>query len=307
MPARPRTTSGAPGHGSSTGGSRHELIGEHTAFTSDSRLMALCIDRQVSLADAATGRELARLSTVQPVAPTPLSFSPDGTKLVVSTDRNTAHVWDLRRVRDQLATMGLDWDAPAYSAANEHDGPPPPRAVRVVGEVRENQARRAGELAEMDRRLAADPNDADALIHRGWLRLNLSKPAEAVADLERGVRLRPDDTDALFLLSQAYSQSNNLEGGAGGPGDLPDTMPRRHGCPRQERPVGAPASAGSRRRRTNSPGSSKPIPAGMQVRARRAEILLRLRRFAEALADLNTLIKRYPERSGSLRTSQSGP
>ena len=73
--------------------------------------MAMCVDHQISLADAATGRELARLSTVQRVAPTPLSFSPDGTKLVVSTDRNTAHVWDLRRVRDQLAPMGLDWAA----------------------------------------------------------------------------------------------------------------------------------------------------------------------------------------------------
>ena len=190
----------------------YEKIGFYTTFTSDSRLIALTVDNQVSLADAAAGRELARLSTVQSIAPTPLAFSPDGMKLVVSTDRNTAHVWDLRRVRDQLTTRGLDWDAPAYSAspiATKAEGPRPPREVRVVGEVRDNKARRTGELAEMDRRLAAFPNDAEALFHRGWLRLKMSQPAQAVGDLERAVRLRPDDIDALFFLSQAYSQTRN--------------------------------------------------------------------------------------------------
>ena len=57
------------------------------AFTGDGRLMALGIaPDQVLLADAATGRELARLTTLQPVTPTPLVFSPDGTKLVARTE-----------------------------------------------------------------------------------------------------------------------------------------------------------------------------------------------------------------------------
>ena len=72
---------------------------------------------QVLLADAATGRELARLTTLQPVTPTPLAFSPDGTKLVARTDQKTVLVWDLRRIRDQLAPLGLDWDAPPYPTA----------------------------------------------------------------------------------------------------------------------------------------------------------------------------------------------
>jgi WD40-like Beta Propeller Repeat len=180
-----------------------DQVADHIAFTHDGKLMALRRDDRIMPAHAATGQELARLSTVQFVAHAPLNFSPDGTKLVVSTDRNTAHVWDLRRVRDELTPMGLDWDAPAYSAANEHGNPLTRRAVRVIGEVRENQARRASELAEMERRLATDPNDAEALMHRGWLRLNLSQPAQAVADFERCVRLRPDDNDILFLLFQA--------------------------------------------------------------------------------------------------------
>ncbi len=82
-------------------------------FTAAGRLMALGIaPDQVRLADAATGHELARLTTLQPMIPTPLVFSPDGTKLIASTTRKTALVWDLRRIRNRLALMGLDWDAP---------------------------------------------------------------------------------------------------------------------------------------------------------------------------------------------------
>ena len=116
------------------------------AFTSDGRLMALGIaPDQVMLADAATGRELARLTTLQPVTPTPIVFSPDGTKLIARTNQSSVLVWDLRQIRDHLGLLGLDWDAPPYpTVPDSRDalGPvPPPRAVRVVGEVLEPQAR----------------------------------------------------------------------------------------------------------------------------------------------------------------------
>ena len=68
--------------------------------------------------------------------PTPLNFSPDGTKLVVGTDRNTVLVWDLRRIRDQLTPIGLDWDAPPYPTApvaSEAEGPLPPLPMRSCG------------------------------------------------------------------------------------------------------------------------------------------------------------------------------
>ena len=85
--------------------------------------------------------------------------------------------------------------------------------MRVVGEVIETQGQgRGAELAEMNRRLAANLDDAEALIHRGWLFHLEKKWPDAIADLERRLRLRPDDTDALFLLAQAYGQTNNLPG-----------------------------------------------------------------------------------------------
>ena len=110
--------------------------------------------------------------------------------------------------------VGLDWDAPPYpTAPDSRDaiGPlPPPRPVRVVGEVIEPQARRAAELAEMNRRLAAKPDDAEALIHRGWLFTQQKKWPEAIADLEHLLRLRPGDSDASWLLGEAYQETGNL-------------------------------------------------------------------------------------------------
>jgi hypothetical protein len=66
------------------------------AFTGDGRLMALGIaPDQVLLADVAAGRELARLTTLRSVTPTPLVFSPDGTMLIARTDQETVLVRNL--------------------------------------------------------------------------------------------------------------------------------------------------------------------------------------------------------------------
>jgi serine/threonine protein kinase/WD40 repeat protein/tetratricopeptide (TPR) repeat protein len=269
------------------------------AFSGDGRLMALGIaPDQVLLADAATGRELARLTTLQPVTPTPLAFSPDGTKLVASTHQRTALVWDLRRIRDQLAPRGLNWDAPPYptaSAVSEASGlVPPPRSVRVIGEVIETKARRAAELAEMNRRLTANPDDAEALIHRGWLFHLEKKWPDAIADLERWLRLRPDDTDALFLLAQAYGQTNNLPAAR--------TTLERY-LVRSSEDIDARAMRGEvsfrlGRLQEAADDSTKVLaadPGRDPVRYRRAQIWLRLGRFPEALADLAPLIQRDPQ------------
>ena len=113
-------------------------------FTADGQLMAIGVGAdQVLLADATTGRELVRLTTLRPIDPMPLAFSPDGTKLATGTSQKTALVWDLRRIRDQLASRGLDWDALPYPASNAAGAVasafPPLRRVRVVGEIVETK------------------------------------------------------------------------------------------------------------------------------------------------------------------------
>ena len=85
-------------------------------FSPDGRLMTVQgANRLIRLVETETGRTLARLESPDLCRVWPV-FSPDGSRLVVSThDGSAAHVWNLRTIRRQLAAMGLDWDAPAYS------------------------------------------------------------------------------------------------------------------------------------------------------------------------------------------------
>ncbi len=70
----------------------------------------------IRLVEAETGRTLARLESPDLCTVAGATFSADGSRLVVTTgDGPAVHVWDLRAIRRQLATIGLDWDAPAYS------------------------------------------------------------------------------------------------------------------------------------------------------------------------------------------------
>ncbi len=282
----------------------HQIDHEHgggyhpPAFTSDGRMMALGIAAdQVLLADAATGRELTRLTTLQTVTPTPLAFSPDGTKLVASTNQKTALVWDLRRIREQLKPMGLDWDAPPYptaSAASGAAGPlPPPRPVRVLGEVIEPRARRAAELAEMNRRLAAKPDDAEALIHRGWLFTHEKKWRDAIADLEHRLRIHPDDSDASWLLGEAYQETGNLAGALAVFGGLLERTPDDRDA-RLQRGLLALALSQPDLAIADFSRILVAEPDLDRARYRRAQALIRLGRHREALVDLDILIPKYP-------------
>ncbi len=278
----------------------HHHNGFHPpAFSGDGRLMALGIaPDQVLLGDAATGKELARLTTLQPGNPTPRAFSRDGTKLVASTGEKTALVWDLRRIRAQLTPMGLDWEAlpyPADSTASDPAGPPaPPRPVRVLGEVIEPQARRAAELAEMNRRLAEEPDDAEALIHRGWLFTQKKKWRDAIADLEHRLRIHPDDSDASWLLTEAYQETYNAAGALTAFSRLLERSPDDRDARIQRGllalAVGQPdlAVEDFSRVLTREPDLDR-------ARYRRAQALMRLGRHREALADLDILIPKHPE------------
>jgi WD40 repeat protein len=83
------------------------------AFSADGRMMA-CMPEPltVKLLDPNTGNELATLTPPTPTSVEDLCFSPDGTKLVVSTGMASTYLWDLRLIRRQLREMNLDWEPP---------------------------------------------------------------------------------------------------------------------------------------------------------------------------------------------------
>jgi WD40 repeat protein len=102
------------------------------AFSPDSRLLALCDTPDViRLVHVETGREVARLTGPEPNWYCPVCFSPDGAHLVATDgDGKGLYVWDLRRIREQLAGLGLDWEAPAYPPAKPRS--PAPLRIEVV-------------------------------------------------------------------------------------------------------------------------------------------------------------------------------
>ena len=72
---------------------------------------------RIQLYDAGTLplRHLATLETPGPASLTGLSLSPAGTRLAATTDYNVIALWDLRRLRQELAALDLDWEMPPYS------------------------------------------------------------------------------------------------------------------------------------------------------------------------------------------------
>jgi hypothetical protein len=69
--------------------------------------------------------EIARLQSPEVGRLTPGCFSPDGSRLLARGDETgTMYVFDLRRIREQLAGLGLDWDAPGYPPARPEETNP---------------------------------------------------------------------------------------------------------------------------------------------------------------------------------------
>ena len=105
-----------------------------------SKLLAYTSSRyQVELQDPATGRPLATLEAPDGLQVIAMLFTPGGDRLVVwSTSPSHIRVWDLRLLRQRLAQLGLDWEAPPYEppAAN----PPLPLRIEVDAGAAQNSA-----------------------------------------------------------------------------------------------------------------------------------------------------------------------
>lgn len=87
------------------------------AFSPDGKLMAMEMSPAViHLKETSTGRTVAQLEDPFGDRSDLMTFSRDGTKLIVLSPYASAiHVWDLRVLRSSLKAMGLDWDWPEFS------------------------------------------------------------------------------------------------------------------------------------------------------------------------------------------------
>jgi serine/threonine protein kinase/WD40 repeat protein len=107
---------------------KQKIDGQGWCFSPDGRqLVVQDASKVIRLVETETGRTLARLESPDLYAVNIATFSPDGARLVVTTqDGPAVHVWDLRAIRRQLARIGLDWDSPAYSNDDPADASLPP-------------------------------------------------------------------------------------------------------------------------------------------------------------------------------------
>jgi tetratricopeptide (TPR) repeat protein len=88
-------------------------LGAGEPFDATTKLVVLAQTNGVyRLVELATGRELAQLEVPEQNTRQAV-FAPDGTRLIVA-GKNGLGIWDLRRIRNELAKLGLDWDAPPY-------------------------------------------------------------------------------------------------------------------------------------------------------------------------------------------------
>jgi serine/threonine protein kinase/WD40 repeat protein/tetratricopeptide (TPR) repeat protein len=247
-------------------GWRSEKVRLGGVSSPDNRLWAYGTNEgSIRLVFPDTDQEIARLVSPEPGGLGPSRFSPDGTLLLATgAETGDLYVFDLRRIRRQLAELGLDWDLPDYPPARPEDTNPalaPPLEVELIGAAGATSAAKmaASESRRAVIKLLGNPFDAEAHFRLGMRLVDAGNPEQARAHLTVALALRPEMDEALYPLAQAAFR---LERWA-------DTVADTTRCLKKYA-----FDARARRLRV------------------RAEMLLK--RFADAVADLGILLKTYP-------------
>jgi serine/threonine protein kinase/WD40 repeat protein/tetratricopeptide (TPR) repeat protein len=179
------------------------------AFSPDGQVVAFPSSLNVvQLVETESGRPIARLESPESGPIWWLTFSPDGGQLVTSTQAGVVKLWDLRRIREQLRAIGLDWDRPAYPAAPSWADAKPLRVEVHLGEAlfapmvqdavargraraNINQWRQAIEY--FSNAIEMNPLWADVWMHRGIAYAATRQWEYAVDDLSQAIELEPWD------------------------------------------------------------------------------------------------------------------
>jgi serine/threonine protein kinase/WD40 repeat protein len=177
--------------------------GINGCFSPDGRLLAVQDSAgAIRLVRPESGVELARLEAPEQTRLIPACFTPDGTKLIaVGLDTQALHVWDLRALRQGLVELGLDLDAPPFSAA-QPDSVPLLQAQVSRGKnfdlLPGGDPYRIG-LASLF--IAVNPFNWDAYLVRGRQYAGLGEWHKAVADYDMALFLMPKGERRIRSLS----------------------------------------------------------------------------------------------------------
>jgi serine/threonine protein kinase/WD40 repeat protein/tetratricopeptide (TPR) repeat protein len=189
-----RVGSWEPGPRVSRDGAGYQL--GPVAFSRDGRTAAIAPSpRVIRLIDPESGREFATLEAPIPDGLKSLCFTPDGDRLLAGTVHGVIQAWDLRRIRDQLRALGLDWDPPADPPRSADD----PKPVEVEVDC--------GTLLDREKYsviLAFFPFHAEAYYQRGLAYRRFQQGREAVRDFSMALALRPGHAEALWQRAQVH-------------------------------------------------------------------------------------------------------
>jgi serine/threonine protein kinase/tetratricopeptide (TPR) repeat protein len=163
------------------------------------------------LVELATGRELARLEDPEQQGERQAVFTPDGTRLIVGA-KNGLRVWDLRRIRAELAKLDLDWEALPYPPARAAKDTPPLSVTVNLGEIApevhcsQGDTARAGHnlrgaVAAYSRAIELAPKYSRAYCKRALAYSELGEHDKAIADYSRAIDLDPEGAGACNSLA----------------------------------------------------------------------------------------------------------
>jgi WD40 repeat protein/tetratricopeptide (TPR) repeat protein len=203
--------SATPGPPPWQGERRSESVKLGGAPSPDGRIIAYGTDVGIiQLVSSETGQEIARLPSPEIGRIQAPVFSTDGSRLLARGHETVSLcVFDLRRIREQLAVLGLDWAEaqPTLPAPAADDNPAlaPALQAELIGaewaSSHEKMNQYEGQRAVA--RLYLNPLDSDAHYRLGDLQLEGHRYAEAYAHLTAALAFRPDLDSAFSLRAEA--------------------------------------------------------------------------------------------------------
>jgi tetratricopeptide (TPR) repeat protein len=124
--------------------------------------------------------------------------------------------------------------APAAAVANEANGVANAADADRRGAAAVARGDLAAAIADFGLAIAAEPNNAQYLLHRAQAEARAGEAPQGLADLETALRLQPNLTDALMLRASYRMRNNNLDGARADFAAAEASAPERFELPLEE-------------------------------------------------------------------------